>query len=213
MKIRQLAPLTSIVSFMFTVMTAPVMAEGFYGVGEVTSTKHSLDSDYFDNALNSAGATGLSSSASSNSNQWRLQGGYRFNDNVALEAGYIDVGEAKYKADFNGGSTKGSLKAGGLDAAGVLSLPLNENFSVFAKAGILAAKVKSHISANAPLALTDNNSSVNQVRPLLGVGAVYKISDQWDVRADYDQVSNLGKSSSTGTMDAKMMSLGVVYKF
>lgn len=207
MTLKLLVPLS------FVALATNAMAEGFYGVGEVTHSMNSLDRDYFDNALNSAGAVGLSSGESTSGNYWRLQGGYRFNENFALEAGYIDLGKATYKADFNGGSAKGSLKAGGLDAAAVLSLPLNDSLAIFAKGGMIAAKVEAHLTADASVVLPDNNSSVNEVRPLFGFGAVYKISQEWDIRADYDQVNGLGKSTSTGTMDSKMMSLGVVYKF
>lgn len=194
-------------------LSTTAFADGFYGVGEVTHSNLSLDRAHFDSALTASGATGLSSSDSGSDNKWRLQGGYRFNPNLAVEAGYIDFGKAKYTATYSGGSAQGSLKAGGVDVAGLVGLPLNDSFSVFAKAGMVAASVKSRLAASGPAALASGDVSTHVVRPLLGVGALYKFTDNLDLRADYDHVSGLGKSGKTGKMDANLFSLGVAYNF
>jgi OOP family OmpA-OmpF porin len=207
MKLHYLAPIA-----LFT-LTAPAFADGFYGVGEVTRSSVSLDHKHFDSALTADGATGLSSSDKGSGNQWRLQGGYRFNPYLAVEAGYIDFGKAKYQADYTGGSAHGTLKAGGLDVVGLVSLPVNDNFSVFGKAGLVAAKVKSNLVASAPANLASGSASENVVRPLLGVGARYKLTENVDLRADYDYVNSLGKSDKTGKMNANLFSLGVAYNF
>jgi len=41
-------------------LTTTASADGLYGVGEVTYSSASLDNSYFDNALATSGATGLS---------------------------------------------------------------------------------------------------------------------------------------------------------
>jgi OOP family OmpA-OmpF porin len=207
MKIHHLAPLALLA------LTTPALADGFYAVGEVSYSSASLDNSYFDNALIANGATGLSSSDSGGSYQWRLQGGYRFNPNLALEVGYIDFGKADYQADYSGGSAQGSLKAGGVDMAALLLLPLNDSFSIFGKLGVVDATVKSNLQAGAPADSASGDTSVNSVRPLLGLGATYKLTDSVDLRADYDYVSGLGSSSKTGTMNVNMFSLGAVYNF
>ncbi len=194
-------------------LSTSAIADGFYGLGEVTHSSLSLDRNHFDNALLVNGATGLSSSDSGSDNKWRLQGGYRFNPNVAIEAGYIDFGKAKYSASYSGGTAGGSLKAGGVDVAALLSMPLNDSLSVFGKAGVVAAKVDSSLNAGGPASLASGSESVHVARPLLGVGGLYKLSDHVDLRADYDHVSGLGKSDKTGKMDANLFSLGVAYNF
>ena len=195
------------------VFTTTASADGFYGVAAVSHSSDSLDRSHFDSALTANGATGVSSSDKGSGNQWRLQGGYRFNPNVAVEAGYIDFGKTRYSANYNGGSASGELKAGGLNVAALLSLPINDSLSVFAKAGVVAAKVDSTLSAGAPAALASGSTSSHVVRPLLGVGALYKLSDHIDLRADYDRVSGLGKSDKTGKMDVNIVSLGLAYNF
>ncbi len=207
MKFQQLAPLA------LFALCSSAFADGFYALGELSHSQTSLDKNYFNEALSSHGATDLSSSDSGSSNQWRLQGGYRFNQYLAVEAGYIDFGKAKYSASYAGGTATGSLKAGGADLAALVSMLLNDEFSIFGKAGAVFANVKSSMSAGAPASLASGNTSKNVVRPLLGIGADYKLSENVDLRADFDHVSGLGDSSKTGKMDANMISLGAAYKF
>ena len=207
MKLQHLAP------FALLALSSTALADGFYGVGEVTYSSNSLDHAHFDGALLANGATGLSSEDSGSGYHWRLQGGYRFNPNFALEGGYIDFGKADYTASYNGGSAHGSLKAGGVDLAALLLLPLGDSFTVFGKLGAVAAKVDSTLTAGAPASLASSSDSVHVYEPLLGVGALYKVSDNVDLRADYDYVGSLGKSDKTGKMDANMFSLGIAYNF
>jgi OOP family OmpA-OmpF porin len=167
-------------------------AEGAYVVGEVTHSNASLD-----------GTTG-------NSNKWRLQGGYRFSPNLAVEGGYIDFGNASYQAAYDGGTASGTVKAAGLDAAALFSLPINAKVSVFGKAGIVAARVKSSLTAAAPG--ISNDASTTVVRPLVGFGTEVALTDKVSLRLDYDHVSGLG-DSSTGKMNVDMVSAGLGYKF
>lgn len=207
MKLQHLASLALLA------LSTTAFADGFYGVGEATYSWNSLDRAHFDSALTANGATGLSSNDSGSGYHWRLQGGYRFSPNFALEAGYIDFGKVDYHASYNGGTANGSLKAGGVDLAGLALLPLNDSFTVFGKLGLVAAKVDSSLTASAPASLASGSESVHVYDPLVGVGALYKISDNVDLRADYDYVGNLGKSAKTGKMNANMLSLGIAYNF
>lgn len=206
MKFQYLAPLA------FFVVSATASADGFYALAEVTHSNNSLKRDTFDNELSANGGTGLSSSDKGSGNQWRLQGGYHFNQNLAVEAGFIDFGKAKYSAAYAGGAAQGQLKASGIDVAAILSLPVTDSFSLFGKAGAVAARVKSSLVADAPASTASSSSSTNVLRPLLGVGANYKLTQNVDLRADFDRVSGLGKVA-TGKMNDNMFSLGLGYNF
>lgn len=188
-------------------------ANGVYVSGQVSRSDTSLDRSYFHNQLTGAGGTGVTGSDDGQGTQWRLQGGYRFNPNFAVEAGYIDLGKSSYQASYTGGSASGELKAGGVDVAALAILPLGESFSVFGKAGAIAASIDATLTASAPAAAASGKSSTHEVLPLLGVGASYKLSQNFDLRADFDRVSGIGKSSKTGEMDSNMFSLGATYTF
>ena len=207
MKLQYMAPLALLT------LTSAAFADGFYGVGEVTHSIVSLDRSHFDNALGANGAAGVASSQNGNGNQWRVQGGYRFNGNLAVELGYIDFGKAKYSASYAGGTASGTVKAGGVDIAGLYFVPLTDQFSLFGKAGLVDAKVSSTLTASAPAALASGSTSTNVIKPLLGLGATYKLTEALDLRTDFDHVSGLGKAGNTGTMKDNMFSVGVSFKF
>lgn len=195
-----------------TVCSSAAFADGPYIVGEVTHSSLSLDKAGFNADLAAAGATGISSSTDGSGNQWRLQAGYKFNPYFAVEAGYIDLGKADYKATYTGGVAKGSEKAGGVDLAVLGILPVTDNLSFFAKAGLIAAKVETKLSSTAP-AVTNIKDSSTEVRPLIGAGATYSVSKNIDLRVDYDRVTGLGKAGKGGSMDDNMFSAGVSYNF
>ncbi len=207
MKLKRWIPLTLLV------LCQGVMAGDLYVVGDITHSKDSLKKSTFDSALTGAGATGLSSSDSGSGNQWRLQLGYGINSNFAVEAGYIDFGKAKYSAAYAGGTATGDLKAGGLDLVALGILPLSDKFSVFAKAGAVAVRAKSSLLASGAASAATGNATANEVRPLIGLGASYRIADNIDLRGEFDHVNGLGKSNKTGSMDSNMFSLGVAYHF
>ncbi|CAN5879768.1 hypothetical protein BH11PSE8_BH11PSE8_27810 [soil metagenome] len=193
--------------------TGAASAEGLYVVGEVTRSSDSLNRDHFDRSITSAGAAGLSSSAREGSNQWRLQGGYRFGENWAVEAGYMDLGKAKYSAAYTGGTANGSLEAAGFDAAGLYLLPLASGFTLFGKAGIVIAKVKSNLAGVPGEGAGSIDASSTSVKPLLGLGFTYALTEHIDLRSEFDHVGRIGSSNRTGTMNASMFSVGAVYHF
>ncbi|MDA8093772.1 MAG: outer membrane beta-barrel protein [Betaproteobacteria bacterium] len=207
MKIKNVLPLA------LALISVKAFGAGLYVLGEVTHSNDTLSTAHADHALAQAGATGIASSTSGSSNQWRLQLGYRFNRHFAVEGGYIDFGKANYSATYAGGSANGTVKAGGVDVAALGFVPLTKNFSVFGKAGLVAARVTDDLGASAPAAAAADHTSATAVRPLFGVGATYRVSRTVDIRADLDHAANLGKSGRTDSLTSTMFSLGVAYKF
>jgi len=202
----------TMMSLSLLVASTCAMADDWYVVGEVTHSKTKLDTSASNTALTTAGATGLvTSNGKDNGNQVRLQLGYKVNPNFAVEAGYIDFGKAKFTSTYTGGTADGTVKAGGIDVAALGILPVTDSLSVFGKAGIVAAQVKSSLSATGLTSPGDTKSNV--VAPLLGLGVSYKISDNTDLRAEYDHVSKLGKSDKTDKLTSNMISMGVAYHF
>lgn len=185
----------------------------WYVVGEVTHSRTNLDTGTNDTALAQAGATGITSDGKSHSNRWRLQLGYQFNPNFAVEGGYIDFGKAKYTATYSGGTATGEVKSGGIDIAALGILPLGQGFSVFGKAGLVVARTKSTLTATGAASAATYERSANTVSPLVGVGATYRITRNVDLRAEYDYANRLGTTDKTGRVKANMFSVGVAYHF
>ena len=206
MKLKNILPL------LFVTISASAFADGPYILGEVTHSKLSLNNAKLDSDLTAAGATGVSSNNDGSGNQWRFQAGYKFNSYFAVEAGYIDLGTAKYNASFAGGSAQGSDKAAGLDLVVLGILPISNNLSIFGKTGLVAAKVKTELSSSAPVTVSISDSST-ELRPLLGMGTMYSIQKNVDLRVDYDHVSGLGNSGKGAKITDNMLSAGISYNF
>jgi OOP family OmpA-OmpF porin len=196
-----------------SVATASAHAGDWYGLGLVTGSSASLDKSTTDQALTAAGAAGLSSSTNDSTTKWRLQLGYKFNDYLAVEGGYIDLGKSEYSASYAGGKASGSVEAAGPNLDALLMLPLGEDLSLFGELGVVDAKVKSKLSASGAGAAAADKYDNTKARPLYGLGAIYSFSDHTAMRASYERVTSLGDSNRIGSMDVDMYSVGLSYTF
>jgi OOP family OmpA-OmpF porin len=155
-----------------------------------------------------------SSSQDEKDTAYKLQVGYQFSENFAVEGGYVDLGQQDYKAvytDIAEGKIKTSAKGWNIDA--VLILPVNAGVSLFAKVGVISAKVEQKISLSA----FDETDSVTfddtKVSPTFGIGVAYNFYQGWSARAELERFSKLGDEDETGESDVDLYSLGLSYQF
>lgn len=188
-------------------------ASNWYGLGMVSHSSASFDHGAADDALATAGATALVPSSKDKSDRWRLQLGYRFNDYLAMEGGYIDLGKAKYRAGYTGGGASGSLQAGGPDILALAMVPVGSRFSLYGEAGAIDAKIKSELSATGPGAAASGSDNRSRVRPIFGLGALYNFTDAMRLRVGYERINNLGDRNLLGSMDMNVYSAGLSYRF
>jgi OmpA-OmpF porin, OOP family len=121
---------------------------------------------------------------------FKLNGGYDFDKTFGIEAGYVDLGK------FNDG------KVSAFYVAGTGNLAINEQFSLFAKIGFSADRVK----------LDRTNEKFNNTSAIIGVGAAYNFSKTFSLVGEYE---NFGKvyDENDGSVKADMFSVGLRYKF
>lgn len=129
-------------------------------------------------------------------NAWRAFGGLR-RDNVAFELGYIDFNDIKGRNDA--GRVKGD--AWGIDFSAVGYLPINNEFSLFAKAG--PYYWNSDVSSRSRVGLRDKSS----VDVQFGLGAQLE-GERIGVRAEWTHYLDLYDSVDTNTWMGS-----VFYKF
>jgi opacity protein-like surface antigen len=134
---------------------------------------------------------------------FKLGGGYMFNRNIGVEAAYVDLGKEKFTAPGFSADAKASGEV--LAALGVW--PLNDQFSLLGRVGIINATVKVS-GGGADVKSTD-------VKLTFGVGGAFNLSKELSLRLEWDRYDKLGNSdpNSTGESDVDLISLGVVYKF
>lgn len=184
-----------------------------YVVGSVGSATFEGNKSDIDQELVAVGVTGLSSSLDKRDIGYKIQLGYQFNKNFAIEGGWVDLGKVSYAATFTGGNANASAKASGLNVAAIGILPVNESFSVFGKLGFIDAKVSLNVSATGPGGSASGSASSTDWKTNWGVGATYNLNKQVGLRVEYDKFDNLGNNNTTGTSDVDMISAGIVFKF
>jgi hypothetical protein len=122
---------------------------------------------------------------------YKMSTGYKFNDNLAVEGGYYDL----FSNDGTSPTTlkKSAVNASGLALAAVGSYSADGKSSMSGKAGFMAWSAE----GNTDGVLVDKMSGTDV---LLGVGAGYKLNDQWQLRGDYEHVG--------GDLEANIYSVG-----
>jgi OmpA-OmpF porin, OOP family len=123
---------------------------------------------------------------------FKFFGGYKFSPNLAAEVSYIDWGSLK--ASLGAASATADLTSWGIAAVGMW--PLNPQFSVFGKLGILFSEVQATGTAGS---VSDDDTELH-----LGLGAIYNFTRNLGVRAELEFAND---------SEARMVSIGVQYKF
>ncbi len=147
-------------------------------------------------------AEGISGTAKDTTTGYKLYGGYDFSKNFGVEGGYMDSGDGK--AVFsNGFFVEG--KTTSLYVAATGTLPLNEQFSLFAKAGVATNRAK----------LNNSNGVYFDERttsPVLGIGAAYAVSKNIALVIEYE---NFGKTVKIDDdyVKTELLSIGARYNF
>jgi OOP family OmpA-OmpF porin len=128
---------------------------------------------------------------------YKLYGGFDFTKNFGAEIGYVDFGKVS--------DPIGSYKTRAFYAAATGTLPLNEQFSLLAKVGVTANRLK--WNENGGDSGTEKNTNA-----MFGVGAAYNFTKNLSVVAEYE---NFGKAvdEADGNVKVDLFSVGLRYKF
>ena len=212
---------TAFVLFGAATLISPVaMAEdtGWYVGGSVGSARAKSDTSaaQWDAALGTLGITSQSTLDESDTG-YKLFAGYQINKNLAVEGGYVDLGEfIKYDSTVtapSAGTVKTTLKNDGwtLDVVGIL--PLDGSFSVFGKVGAYISKTKLEVTATGGGGAATDSASKTDTNAKFGLGANYAFTKNVGVRVEWENYSNLGDENNTGEGDVNLFSVGITYKF
>lgn len=127
----------------------------------------------------------------------KIFGGYEFNQNWGVEAGYTDF----RKADVNGVTGRGETKGYGYYVAAKATAPINEKFGVYGKLGLQ----NSQRELNTPLL----NVKDHATDAYGAVGVQYNVNQQVALTAEYERY---GKSKDFGAT-ANVVTVGARYSF
>lgn len=137
---------------------------------------------------------------------YKLLLGARISPNFAVEGGYTDFGKAK----LSDKTTSVSISGSGIFVDVVGILPLNTDWALFGKAGVLSGKVGiSASSGNQSGSLSDTGSGMRY-----GFGATYAVTKSVAIRAEWERSRfdvNFVGNPINGDVD--LLSVGVNFSF
>ncbi|PVX37658.1 outer membrane beta-barrel protein [Janthinobacterium sp. 78] len=135
---------------------------------------------------------------------YKVYAGYDFTQNFGAETGYVALG--KIKDSFE--DARSEIKSHAFYVAATGTLPVNEQFSLFAKAGVSQNRTKVSYSE---LNFSESESH-NKTSALFGIGAAYHFDKKLSLVAEYENFGTVA-SEDGSKLKADMFSIGLRYKF
>ena len=131
---------------------------GWLGGLNIGQSRAKIDDEKITSQLRGVGLNSTSIIDDDRATAFKIFGGYKFNKNFALEAGYFDLGKFGFAATtMPAGTLNGQIKLRGLNFDAVGILPLAEKFSAFGRVGLNYAQAKDNFSATGATALVPRN--------------------------------------------------------
>lgn len=112
---------------------------------------------------------------------FRIFGGWQFNDNFGLEAGYVDGGTASETLVIEGTDVDFDIDVTGIDLMLRGVLPVGESFFAFAQAGVIFWDADFKASA---LGVSESDSDSGEDL-VYGAGIGFNLGDNAGVRVEY----------------------------
>lgn len=139
---------------------------------------------------------------------WNVFGGYRFNDIVAIEAAYNNLGSYSGTTTISApaaATAGGTWDAKAFSVSAVVTYPIVDRFGLLFKVGLAATRLEASVS--------QLNANETRVQPLFGVGVKYDFTRSFGVRAEFERFNNVGDGSTTGQSPIDVWSASVLYRF
>ncbi|WP_338766476.1 outer membrane beta-barrel protein [Massilia sp. METH4] len=171
----------------------PAFAQNMYVTGQVARVEHKLSVDDVSIKDNDTGVTAAF--------------GYKFNPNVAVEAGYLYLGEFSQSADDYTIYAKPKSFYGAV----VGTLPVTPAFSLSAKVGVARHRTKvGYIDREWDDA---DSTKVNKTSALFGIGAAFQVTPTVAVVAEYTRLGKVADDEYGDSVKASLFSAGVRVSF
>ncbi|HEV8331217.1 MAG TPA: outer membrane beta-barrel protein [Steroidobacteraceae bacterium] len=155
--------------------------------------------------------------------------GWRMSEHLALEGGYMDLGEVKYREHAAGGfqiaPPPAPLEAGtlqqnidsstsGIQLSALGILPLTYRWELYARGGVLISNNTESIFVLDDLGTSGKlRASKSGFDLLAGVGISFSLAEIYNLRLEYQRVFDAGESATLDEADVDLMTLNVSVSF
>ncbi|WP_282039967.1 outer membrane beta-barrel protein [Halomonas alimentaria] len=140
---------------------------------------------------------------------YKLFVGYQFNPNFAIEASYLDLGDAEASYRYRGEPGNAELSVDGFGFALVGKLPIQSGFSVYGKLGMIAWDADFTDNYFNGAQRTTDSYGEDGTDPFYGIGAEYEV-ERILMRAEFERYDI---SESGEDFEIDMISASIGYRF
>ena len=146
--------------------------------------------------------------------------GYRFTPHLAVEGGYMSLGNLKYRSrvsgDIDGVPTDAAFnvdsETSGIALSGLGVWPLSYRWEVYGRAGVLFGSNTARLYYADTIGEARGEFSENSIDALAGVGTSFNFLEIYDFRLEYQRIFDAG-DEATGEGDVDMISVGITVVF
>lgn len=164
------------------------------------------------NGLLAPGVSTTLLSEDTRGNAFKLFGGYQFNRNLALEAGYFNLGKFGFAANTAPpGTLDGRFKLQGFNVDLVGTVPLTTNLSALARVGAQYAKTRSEFGASGAASPASGSRKENGTNVKYGAGLQYAFGPAVLLRGEFERYRVADPLGGRGHV--KVASLSLVFPF
>ncbi|HET9977255.1 MAG TPA: OmpA family protein [Burkholderiaceae bacterium] len=176
------------------------------GAGQANSQ---VDEGRMANRLLAPGVTTTSLSDDTRGKAFKVFGGYQFNRNLALQAGYFNLGKFGFSANTAPpGTLDGAFKVHGFNLDLVGTLPLTDRLSALAGIGAQYAKTKADFTASgaaSPVTAPRKESGSTNVK--YGAGLQYALNPSLLLRGEVERYRITDPMGDRGHINVASLSL------
>lgn len=153
---------------------------------------------------------------------YHLAFGYRFHRYFAAEIALAQFGELSSKATGTMDTPSGPQPASadftfnvqGIVFSGLGILPLGEKFEVYGRVGWLFANSERQFSLRVGGQSGGSLSAKGDSQDVLyGLGVAWNLNQVYTIRAEFQQLKDVGQSNRTGTEDLETIQVGLMMRF
>ena len=180
------------------------------------SAKSNVSAGEVNDFLGTLGFGSPSTSADDKDTTYKFLLGYRFSQAVAVEGFYTDLGSYDTRSKVTSpflGTVNADYKAKGYGIDLVVSAPMTQVFSVYARLGIIQAKTEATFNSSGSIGLLFNRGSKNKTGQHYGVGLQYDITPALGLRGEVETYRKLGDDSTGGELKVDALSMGAILRF
>lgn len=143
---------------------------------------------------------------------YKIFGGYKFNENFAIEGGYFDLGKFGFSATtLPAGTLDGKIRIRGLNLDAVGIIPITKNFSAFGRLGLNHAQARDSFTGTGSVNVANPNPSKRETNGKIGLGLQYNFTESLGMRLEAERYRINDAVGNKG--DINLVSLGLIFRF